>query len=147
MASIIEDGKDILEDFESFMNKSLAELNEHIQIKDLACRRILEDSDETLHAIEAIVARFRETIPNGTDMNLIDVREFLRNQVEQQSKRQEVEETERLDLKLKQSALDIKITDLKKEIDKLNEENQQMVAKLAEPELPLVLKLMSSKNF
>lgn len=144
MASVPSDVDELFDEFDKFMSSSCLKLNEYDETKGLATRKMVEDSSEILEKLETLIQCLQKKEPDSTD--LINMRDNLKMEAEKKSKLSENTRETLLALELERSALDLKLKDLKNEIDSSSDEIQQMETQLADAELPIVLKLMSSKT-
>lgn len=140
-------GEQLFENYESFTNEASLGLSNDVQISELAERRLLETLDESSHMFETLVSRLWEIGPNDTDMSIEGIKDYLKARAEESSNQRELTMERKMELKTRKSVADVKVRDLKKEIEKLNEDNCKIEEQIAKHDLPLLLRLMSSKEF
>lgn len=143
----IRDSDALCDEFENFADNAALEITKTQQEKNLARRKVLEISDEVSHTADSIVTRLRELYAGETEVSLLQIKDNLRAQAEEQCRKRDAVLEKKLEMKAAKSAMDIKLKDLKKEIEKLSQENKQMEQQTKELNLPLILKLMSSKSW
>lgn len=112
-------------------------------------QKLIQGTRDMLDNLETLYQELRSTklaqaLADPT--NLHDIKEALSGEMQKQQAARDAALAEKQQLKQMKSEMEEKITSLKREIDSIQEENHRLEAQLNQPDMPVLLKLMSSKS-
>lgn len=112
-------------------------------------QKLIQGTRDCLDNLETLYQELRSaklTQGSADPANLREIKKALSGEMQKQQAARDAALAEKQQLKQMKSEMEEKITKLKREIDSIHEENHRLEAQLNQPDMPVLLKLMSSKS-
>ena len=138
----------LIQTYQPTMEEHIGQLSKLTMAKDAKIRECIKLHEDTQETLDMVKFKLKENLVEGSDAPTFEaIRDEVKKVELEQQKARDLMRENKLDKNSKKKAATERTVDLKRRIEEIKEENKRMEEELNNPDLPLILRLMSLKSF